>query len=154
MPWGVERHRSARLAALDHEVGPRGDALVVSAGLPHERCETHPLAFAALWTEVLNTSARAGSLFRGDLIESTPSLSIGQDGTLLRDGSPVTADAVAIDDRVAIEGVPLATVKLRDLGGEFAAEPGGLRFWRTDGPVVLTDPGRVRALARLTTCPS
>ena len=74
VPWGVERDRSARLSTLDHAVTHRGDALVVTAGLPDERCETHPLALAALWTELLNTSAQAGSLFRGDLIESTPSL--------------------------------------------------------------------------------
>ena len=152
VPWGVERDRSARLSALDHAVTPRGDALVVTAGLPDERCETHPLALAALWTELLNTSAQAGSLFRGDLIESNPSLSIARDGTLLREGAPVSARAVAIDDRIAIEGVPIATVKLRDLGGEFADDPGGLRFWRTDGRVTLADPARVLAVEGATTC--
>ena len=153
-PWGVERDRSARLAALDREVGPQGDALVVTAGLPDARCETHPLALAALWAEVLNTSANAGSLYRGDLIEAKPSLSIDRDGTLLRDGAPVTARAVAIDDRIAIDGVPIGTVPLRDLGGEFSDDPGGLQFWRTDGRVVVTDPAAVEALASAEGCPS
>ena len=141
-----------RLAALDREVSPDGDTLVITSGLPDTRCETHPLALTALWTEVLNISARAGRLFDLDLIGSAPRFTIAGDGTLLDAGRPVTADAVAIDERVQLDGVPFAAVALRDLAGEFADDPGGLRFWRTDGRVRVTNRDRVlRLLSR--TCP-
>ena len=146
-PWGVERASMQRLAALDRAVSPRGDALVITAGLPDEGCETHPLALTALWTEVLNISAGAGRLFGDDLIGSVARFTIASDGTLLDAGVPVTADAVAIDERVDLEGVPFATVALRDVAGEFADDPGGLRFWRTDGRVRVTNGDRVRRLA-------
>jgi hypothetical protein len=126
---------------------------VITAGVPDERCEGHPLALTALWTEALNTSAGAQRLFGTDLIGPYPALTIAADGTLLREGKAVTAEAVAIDDRIAVDGVPLSTVKLRDLGGEFADDPGGLRFWRTNGAVRLTAPDRVEELASRKECP-
>jgi hypothetical protein len=147
-PWGVERASMERLAALDREVSPNGDALVITAGLPDERCETHPQALTALWTEVLNISAGAARLFGDDLIGSAPRLAIGSDGTLLEGGTPVTAQAVAVDERVELNGEPLETVALRDLAGDFADAPGALRFWRTAGPVRVTNVDRIRQLAR------
>ena len=152
-PWGIERDDIAQLAILDREVTPHGDAIVITAGFPDAQCDSQPLALAALWTEVLNTSAQAGSLFEGDLIESTPSLSIAPDGTLLRAGAPVIARAVAIDARVPVDGVPIGRVNLRELGGELSGAPGGLRIWRTDGRVRLTDPEAARALAGTAECP-
>ena len=153
-PWGIERDDIARLAVLDREVTPQGEAIVITAGFPDAQCDSQPLALAALWTEVLNISAQAGSLFEGDLIESTASLSIAPDGTLLRDGMPVTARAVAIDARVPVEGVPIGRVDLGELGGDLSGAPGGLRFWRTDGRVRLTNPEAARRLARTAECPT
>jgi hypothetical protein len=153
-PWGIERDDIAQLAVLDREVTPQGEAIVITAGFPDAQCESQPLALVALWTEVLNISAQAGSLFEGDLIESTASLSIAPNGTLLRDGTPVSARAVAIDARVPVEGVPIGRVDLSELGGELAGAPGGLRFWRTDGHVRLTNPDAARRLARTAECPT
>jgi hypothetical protein len=153
-PWGIDRDRADLLTALDREVTPDGDAVVITAGIPDERCDAHPLALTALWTEVLNVSAGAGRLFGEDLIGSAPRLASAPDGTLLDDGKPLTARAVAIDERVAIDGEPVATVALGELGGEFADDPGGIRFWRTDGRVRLADPDRLRALAQQAQCSS
>ncbi len=152
-PWGVARERTTLLAALDREVGRGGDAIVVNALVQNPRCERRLLALATLWTEVLNSSAQAGNLFGGDLIEAQSTLAIGPDGTLLRDGRPVTARAVAIDPRIPIDGARVATIDIRDLGGELAEAPGSISVWRTNGRVVLTRPERA-ARAALELCPS
>jgi hypothetical protein len=152
-PWGVERGLVERFAVLDRAVEGEERTVVIAAGLPDERCDTHPLALLAVWTEVLNASATARHLYGDDLVGPSPLLAIARDGTLLDAGRPLRARAVAIDARVAIEGLPLGALELGELGGELAGSPGGLRFWLVEGAVRLTDAAGVRRLAARSGCP-
>jgi hypothetical protein len=151
----VGRENTRMLSWVDDEVGRDADVLVVTAGIPDDRCDVTALDLLATWTEFFNVSAAQAAHVFGDNTQAglaSERLTIVGDGTLERSGSPIEAEVIVVDERVHLIGERLATLRASSLGGSLTAEPGALSLWRVDGPARVSNARTLRSLARRRAC--
>ncbi len=136
-----------RLAWLDRALPGSGRAMLVFVGSPcMTHWETDSMDFLFRSTEFFNTKVDRVAVARSSIsigALATDRLRVGAGGILLDGARPVRAAYVALDSRLHVEGTPIASRALRDIGvGTARDTPGALTLWRTRGSVRIVDSCR------------